>query len=141
MSRPMQFEKKFYSNVKWLLVINVIVSIVVMLIGLLLDMRPIFAILFGSATLVLGSVTFVLARKFWPVYAGPDGLRTYDGMGINSDLPWNEILSANPALGYYWIRSASGKTLCVPTYLEDMEGFKNYVRHHAPVDNPLRESL
>lgn len=140
--RSMQIERKFYSNVKLFLAINGAFGLCIGIIPLLLGATPAWIwIAIGASLVVLGTIMFLGARKVWPVHAGPNGLKTYDGLGIYSDLPWTHILSATSACGYYWIRTTTGKTLCVPTYLEEMAEFKAYVHRHAPIDNPLREAM
>ena len=138
----MPFERKFYSNVKVLIAANWGVALFIALLPSLAGIRNGTPWIFlGAGIAILGTIILLAARKVWPVHAGPGGLKTYDALGIYSEVPWAEILSANSAFGYYWITTSKGKHLCVPTYLEAKEDFKAYVHRHAPVDNPLRVAL
>lgn len=85
---------------------------------------------------------FFVLRHLYPTYAGPDGLRSYDGIGRYIDVPWNDIQKVSAIVGYLWIRHGKlGRALCVPKFLEDWNGFRGYVLDHAPEGNPLRSYL
>lgn len=135
-------EVKFYSNVKPMIAINIALGFFFAVIpAFTFNGRVWIWVAFGSAVMILGTIVLLGARKIWPVHAGPEGVRTYDGLGIYSDLRWEDIAGVNKALGYYWINTSSGKTLTVPTYLEEMQEFRAYVRRYAPDDNPLRLAM
>lgn len=137
---PLPIEVKFYSNVKPLIATNIAFGFLFAIVPTLILKGWIWMVV-GCGIMILGTLVLLGARKIWPVHAGPHGLRTYDGIGIYSDLPWDEVAAVTAAAGYYWIRTQSGRTLCVPTYLEQMTEFKAYVHRHAPEDNPLRLAM
>ncbi len=132
-------ERRFYSNVTTLLFVVIGFSLVAVTFGVIA--RSADAIAGGIGLAAFLSLVTLGARWLWPVYAGSDGLRTYDGIGVFRDLPWADIKDVSRTLGYYWIKTHSGKTLTVPTYLEDQAGFHRYVLVNAPADNPLRKAI
>lgn len=97
----------------------------------------------GLAALLAGIWTFSLVVcRLFPLYVGPDGLRSYNGVGIHYDVPWAAMRSVGKAPGYLLVRHGRwGSALCVPVFLSDQAGFAEYVRAHAPEDNPLRRAL
>lgn len=98
----------------------------------------------GLTALVIAGISIlilVLARKFWPVYVGPDGVRSYTAFGTFLDVPWEEMKQVTKSMGYYWITTSKGQMISVPTWLEKQMEFNQYVMTHAPATCPLRQHL
>ncbi|MCE9558827.1 MAG: hypothetical protein K8R88_07725 [Armatimonadetes bacterium] len=102
----------------------------------------------GASNGLIGTVLllFVLVCSFacWratlPVIANAWGLRIYTMLGRSYDISWEEMAEIELVKSYIFATSSNrpNLALCIPLFLSDQQGFYDYVRQHAPADNPLR---
>jgi hypothetical protein len=109
--------------------------------GRAVDPTGLFAAVLGGG--VTGLVLTTVAVRFYPVYVGPSGVRSYTTWGLYRTVPWSEIESVRrfnlPGLRYLIVGKGGGVYL--PLFLTEMEGFREQVRLYAGASNPLVQEL
>ena len=87
-------------------------------------------------------VFFYFVCRLCTMAVGPLGVRGYNGIGMYYDVPWSAMQSVSAIWPYILVRHGKwGSAVCIPLFLTDQKGFRDYVLQHAPEGNPLRKYL
>ncbi|MCE9558564.1 MAG: hypothetical protein K8R88_06395 [Armatimonadetes bacterium] len=83
---------------------------------------------------------FLHLRRTYPLFANQSGLRLSRKIGPTTVLCWSDIDVVDVVRPFINLRcpKIDVKPIKVPLFLEDQQGFYDYVCAHAPADNPLR---
>jgi hypothetical protein len=104
----------------------------------------------ASVTIMIdaaGTFLFVLLlQRYYVVDLFSDGIRSFDGIGIYHNIPWERMRSAyrlplGPGLVYIGVRTGEGFAILVPAFLIEREDFRRNLLRLAPEGNPLRAAF
>jgi hypothetical protein len=94
------------------------------------------------------TILYAIFDRYFPLRAGPGGLCSYNGFGMNTRVRWQDIrdvkrIPVGPGIAYLLIleKRPLSASAWVPLYIKDLPGFAECVTGYAGPENPLSQFL
>ncbi|CAN5455308.1 hypothetical protein BH11ARM1_BH11ARM1_15830 [soil metagenome] len=89
--------------------------------------------------MIIGATMMFIMTSVFAIQIGEGGVHCFDAFGRYLDVPWEEMISAFPLLGFLMVKNTRfGRALCFPLFLKRRREFIALLREYAPPENPMR---